>query len=156
MNRGFDMKTPGRKGFVLGLAVCASLAGVVSTGAQAQEPKLSPEAFEKTKTLYFQRCAGCHGVLRKGATGKSLLPKETKKLGQKRLEKIITIGTEGGMNNFDDIFSKEQIADLATYIQLEPPVPAELSLAEMKISVKIWSTISANFSNRWFEIFQLF
>lgn len=132
------MKTLGRKSFVLGLAVCASLAGVVSTGAQAQEPKLSPEAFEKTKTLYFQRCAGCHGVLRKGATGKNLEPKASKKLGQKRLEKIIAIGTEGGMNNFDDIFTKEQIADLATYIQMEPPVPAELSMAEMKKSVKIF------------------
>ncbi len=132
------MKTPGRKGFVLGLAVSASLFGAVTTGAQAQDPKLSPEAFEKSKTLYFQRCAGCHGVLRKGATGKSLLPKETRKLGQKRLEKIITIGTEGGMNNFDDIFSKEQIADLSTYIQMEPPVPAELSMAEMKKSVKIF------------------
>lgn len=122
---------------MLGLAASAFIAGG-SSGAIAAEPTLSPEAFEKTKTLYFQRCAGCHGVLRKGATGKSLLPKETQKLGQKRLEKIITIGTEGGMNNFDDIFTKEQIADLSTYIQMEPPVPAELSMAEMKKSVKIY------------------
>ncbi len=109
-----------------------------STSASAAEPTLSKERFEHAKTLYFQRCAGCHGVLRKGATGKNLEPEETKKLGQKRLEKIITIGTEGGMNNFDDLFSKEEIADLATYIQMDVPPPAEMSLADMK---KRWKTL---------------
>ncbi|HXK54414.1 MAG TPA: cytochrome c, partial [Hyphomicrobiales bacterium] len=90
-------------GAVLGLALGSALvAGAVST-ASAQEPKLSEEAFEHSKTLYFQRCAGCHGALRKGATGKNLEPKNTRKLGQERLEKIITLGTEGGMNNFDDV-----------------------------------------------------
>ncbi len=132
------MIRPVRSGFVLGLVVSASLFGVASTGAQAQEPKLSEEAFEKSKTIYFQRCAGCHGVLRKGATGKSLQPKETRKLGQKRLEKIITIGTEGGMNNFDDVMSKEEIKDIAAYIQLEPPVPPEMSLAMMKERRKVY------------------
>lgn len=132
------MKRPVRTGFVLGLAVCASLLGAVTTKAQAQEPKLSDEAFEKSKTIYFQRCAGCHGVLRKGATGGSLLPKETRKLGQARLEKIITIGTEGGMNNFDDVLTKEEIRDISTYIQLEPPVPPEMSLAMMKDRRKVY------------------
>jgi nitrite reductase (NO-forming)/hydroxylamine reductase len=40
------------------------------------------------------------------------------------------------MNNFDDIFSKEEISLLATYIQLEPPVPPEMSLAMMKEATK--------------------
>ena len=118
-----------------------ALAGFAYIGlpgsALSAEPTLSEADFEEAKTLYFQRCAGCHGVLRKGATGKGLLPKETIKLGQKRLEKIITLGTEGGMNNFDDLFSKEQIAKLATYIQMDVPAPAELGLAEMK---KRWKT----------------
>lgn len=122
---------------MLGLAAGALVTGV-ATKALAEEPKLSEEAFEKSKVLYFQRCAGCHGVLRKGATGKSLLPKETRKLGQKRLEKIITIGTEGGMNNFDDIMTKEEIRDISTYIQLEPPVPPEMSLAMMKERRKVY------------------
>ena len=52
--------------------------------------------------------------------------------GQERLEKIITLGTEGGMNNFDDIFSKEDISLLATYIQIDPPVPPEMPLSLMK------------------------
>ncbi|VAW40223.1 Nitrite reductase [hydrothermal vent metagenome] len=104
----------------------------MSTSVIASEVALSKADFDKAKSMYFQRCAGCHGVLRKGATGTSLMPKDTIEKGQARLEKIITLGTEGGMNNFDDIFSKEEISLLATYIQLEPPVPPEMPLSLMK------------------------
>ena len=124
-------------GTMLGLVAGAAMTFGAVTGARAEGPTMSPEKFEATKALFFQRCAGCHGVLRKGATGKNLEPKNTRKLGQERLEKIITLGTEGGMNNFDDIFTKEQIADLATYIQMEPPVPPEMSLALMKERTKV-------------------
>jgi nitrite reductase (NO-forming)/hydroxylamine reductase len=103
-----------------------------SAFAQNEAPPITDEEFETAKSLYFQRCAGCHGVLRKGATGKSLEPEKTLEKGTDRLQKIITYGTEGGMNNFDDIFSKEQINLLARYIQHEPPVPPEMSLALMK------------------------
>ena len=117
--------------YTTGLA-CLSMLFSISSVVHAAEPSLSKEKFEASKTLYFQRCAGCHGVLRKGATGKSLEPEKMREKGQKRLEKIIALGTEKGMNNFDDIFTKEQIKDMATYIQLEPPVPPEMSLALMK------------------------
>ncbi len=100
--------------------------------AQNEPPPITDEEFETAKSLYFQRCAGCHGVLRKGATGKSLEPKNTLEKGTERLEKIITWGTEGGMNNFDDIFSKEELNLLARYIQHEPPVPPEMSIELMK------------------------
>ncbi len=106
--------------------------------AKMAEPEMSEADFEKSKTLYFQRCAGCHGVLRKGATGKSLEPKETQKLGQKRLERIIKFGTEGGMNNFDDIMSDADIKMLATYIQKTPPKPPEMSLTLMKERRKVY------------------
>ncbi|MCP5205956.1 MAG: c-type cytochrome [Hahellaceae bacterium] len=122
------------------LAAAVTFATAAFTGsafaATANQPTMSEADFEHAKTMYFQRCAGCHGVLRKGATGKNLEPKETLKKGQSRLEKIIAYGTEGGMNNFDDIFSKEEISQLATYIQMEPPVPPEMSLAMMKEHTK--------------------
>ena len=121
-------------GLAAGAAMLAGAAGV----ARAEEPKLSPEQFEQAKTLYFQRCAGCHGVLRKGATGKNLEPKNTRKLGTKKLTRIITEGTDGGMNPFSDIFSKDQIELLAKYIQLEPPKPPEMSLAMMKKATKVF------------------
>ena len=115
----------------LGMAVGLAASGV-AVNVSAAEPTLSEADFEQAKTIYFQRCAGCHGTLRKGATGKNLEPKNTKKLGQERLEKIIQYGTEGGMNNFDDILSKDEIKKMATYIQMEAPIPPEMSLALMK------------------------
>ena len=115
----------------LGLAI-GMAAGGISMSVSAAEPTLSEADFDKAKLQYFQRCAGCHGTLRKGATGKNLEPKNTLKKGQKRLEKIIALGTEGGMNNFDDLFSKDEIANLATYIQMTPPVPPEMSLEQMR------------------------
>src|SRR5210317_1678735 len=91
-------------------AACIGLATTtgVSFAAKKKFEPLNEAEFEQAKSMYFQRCAGCHGVLRKGATGKSLLPepnkakksKGTLKLGTKRLAKIIKLGTEGGMNNF--------------------------------------------------------
>ncbi len=121
----------------LGLAMGLALTGA-GTNAVAEEPTLSPEAFEASKLLYFQRCAGCHGTLRKGATGKALTPDKTREKGTDRLVKIISYGTEGGMNNFDDVLSKEEIKNMATYIQMEPPIPPEMSLAQMKERQKIY------------------
>ncbi len=114
----------------------ASLGSSTAAFAAAATPTLSEADFEKAKTMYFQHCAGCHGVLRKGATGKTLEPKSTLKLGQKRLEKIITNGTEGGMNNFNDIYTAKEIELLSTYIQMEPPVPPEMTLQMMKDRTK--------------------
>ena len=120
--------------------LAASALTVIPTAfaAKAKQPTMSEADYETAKSLYFQRCAGCHGVLRKGATGKSLEPKNTIKKGQKRLEKIIALGTEGGMNNFDDIMSKKEISMLATYIQIDPPKPPEMSLALMKERHKVY------------------
>ncbi len=124
-------------GAALSVAISVALSGIslqasAEAAKGAKAPEMSEAEFEKAKSMYFQRCAGCHGVLRKGATGKNLEPKNTLEKGQERLEKIITLGTEGGMNNFDDIFSKEEITLLAKYIQNEPPIPPEMPLALMK------------------------
>ena len=37
-------------------------------------PPMTQAEFDKARQVYFERCAGCHGVLRKGATGKPLTP----------------------------------------------------------------------------------
>ncbi|KAB2850926.1 MAG: nitrite reductase [Hyphomicrobiaceae bacterium] len=121
-------------GSVVGLAVGVAMA---TTGAAAQQPTLSKESRDAAKNVYFQRCAGCHGVLRKGATGKSLEPASTLKLGQSRLEKIIALGTDGGMVNFDDILSKDEIRDLATYIQTPPDTPPEWGMKDMLANWKL-------------------
>ena len=134
-----------------GMSILLSSAGFAFAQDKAAAPELSPEAYEHSKTIYFQQCAGCHGVLRKGATGKNLEPHWSKKdkdgnvteggtlkLGQERLEKIISLGTEGGMNNFSDIMTPEEIKWMATYIQMDPPKPPEMSLQQMKDSRKVY------------------
>ncbi|MCY1286389.1 Nitrite reductase [compost metagenome] len=120
------------------------------TSGNAGAPVMTAAEKETAKKIYFERCAGCHGVLRKGATGKNLEPHWEKtqengskleggtlSLGTKRLEKIITYGTEGGMVNYDDILTKEEINLMARYIQNPPDVPPEFSLKDMKDSWKL-------------------
>jgi nitrite reductase (NO-forming)/hydroxylamine reductase len=115
----------------------AALPFAIGTAFAADAPLLSPEAKAASGKLYFERCAGCHGMLRKGATGKNLEPANTAKLGSARLEKIMSYGTEGGMPNFDDILSKDEIRNMAAYIQMAPEAPPEWSLADMKGTWKL-------------------
>src|SRR5690606_41061833 len=66
-------------------AVDAASAKIVrSPGA----PDLTDAEFEKAKEIYFQRCAGCHGVLRKGATGKPLTPDITQERGDRKSTRL--------------------------------------------------------------------
>lgn len=37
-------------------------------------PAISEAEYKRSSQIFFERCAGCHGVLRKGATGKPLTP----------------------------------------------------------------------------------
>lgn len=106
----------------------------VGTAAFANQPTLTGDAKAASSKVYFERCAGCHGVLRKGATGKNLEPEPMVKLGQTRLEKILANGTEGGMPNFDDILTKDEIKNMATYIQMTPDIPPEFGMKDMKAS----------------------
>ena len=118
-------------------ALAMAVAGAFNVAVAADEPTLSPEAKAASAKVYFERCAGCHGILRKGATGKNLEPVNSKKLGQSRLEKIISYGTEGGMVNFDDILTKQEIADMSTYVQMTPDTPPEWGMKEMLASWKV-------------------
>ncbi|MEZ5838961.1 MAG: hypothetical protein R3D02_00480 [Hyphomicrobiales bacterium] len=42
------------------------------------------------------------------------------------------------MNNFSDIMTAEEIKWMATYIQMDPPKPPEMTLQQMKDSRKIY------------------
>lgn len=117
------------------LAMASGLAAAAAEPAAAGE--IAPEAREATKKIYFERCAGCHGVLRKGATGKNLEPAATQKLGQARLEKIVAYGTEGGMPNFDDILTKDEITNISKYIMQTPDAPPEWGMKELQNSWKV-------------------
>ncbi|MBS4097652.1 MAG: c-type cytochrome [Sulfuricella sp.] len=118
-------------------ALAMAIAGVFNVAVAADAPTLSAEAKAASAKLYFERCAGCHGILRKGATGKNLEPVNSQKLGQNRLEKIISYGTDGGMVNFDDILTKQEISDMATYVQMTPDTPPEWGMKDMMNSWKL-------------------
>src|SRR3546814_10086703 len=116
---------------------------------------MTDDGKEVAKQIYLERCAGCNGVRRKGATGKNLEPHWTQsqadgskaeggtlQLGTKRLENIIAYGTEGGMVNYDDILTEQEINLMARYIQQTPDVQPEFSLQDMKDSWKLLVPVS--------------
>lgn len=102
-------------------------------------PAMTTEEFDHAKTIFFQRCAGCHGVLRKGATGKPLTTDITRAKGTDYLKALITYGSPAGMPNWGtsgDLTDKE-IDVMARYLQHEPPQPPEFGMKEMKDSWKV-------------------
>ncbi len=103
-------------------------------------PELSVPEYEQATTLYFERCAGCHGVLRKGATGKPLTPDITREKGTDYLKALITYGSPGGMPNWGSSgeMSDQEIDVLARFLQQEPPAPPEFGMGDMKASWKVF------------------
>jgi nitrite reductase (NO-forming)/hydroxylamine reductase len=105
----------------------------------AGSPVLSEAEFKTATKLYFERCAGCHGVLRKGATGKPLTPDITTAKGTDYLKALITYGSPAGMPNWGtsgDLTAAE-IDIMARFLQQEPPAPPEFGMPEMMASWKV-------------------
>ena len=102
-------------------------------------PALTAEEFTRAKQIFFERCAGCHGVLRKGATGKPLTPDITLKRGTGYLKAFIGFGSPGGMPNFGSSgeMSDADVEIMAKYLQHEPPQPPEFGMKEMKETWKV-------------------
>ncbi len=102
-------------------------------------PPMTKAEFDKARNIYFQRCAGCHGVLRKGATGKPLTPDITLEKGTPYLETFIKYGSPAGMPNWGTSgeLTDEEVNLMARYIQQTPPQPPEFGLAEMKATWKV-------------------
>lgn len=97
-------------------------------------PDMTEEEFQRGTELYFQRCAGCHGVLRKGATGKPLTPDITQARGEVFLNAFITYGSPAGMPNWGTSgdLTEEEVDIMTRYIMHEPPMPPEHGKPEME------------------------
>lgn len=110
-----------------------------SVSMDPEAPQLSKEEFEEAKKIFFERCAGCHGVLRKGATGKPLTPDITRGKGTEYLKALINYGSPAGMPNWGTSgeLTPLQIDTLARYLQHEPPEPPEYGLPKMKETWKV-------------------
>jgi len=98
---------------------------VVSMNPKA--PAMTVVEFDAARKIYFERCAGCHGVLRKGATGKPLTTDKTIPNGTEYLKIFIKYGSPGGMPNWGTSgeLTDEQVDLMARYVQHEPPTPPE-------------------------------
>jgi nitrite reductase (NO-forming)/hydroxylamine reductase len=108
-------------------------------GMKPDDPIMTGDEFQQANKIYFERCAGCHGVLRKGATGKPLTTDLTRANGFEYLTGFITYGSAAGMPNWgtSGALSEKQIAIMAKYLLLEPPAPPEWGMPEMRGSWKI-------------------
>ncbi len=102
-------------------------------------PKMTKAEFAEAKEIFFQRCAGCHGVLRKGATGKPLTTDMTRALGTDYLKAMITYGSPAGMPNWGTSgdLTEAKVDLMARYLQHEPPMPPEFGLPDMKGTWKV-------------------
>jgi nitrite reductase (NO-forming)/hydroxylamine reductase len=102
-------------------------------------PPMSKPEFARATQIFFERCAGCHGVLRKGATGKPLTPDLTRAKGTAYLEALINFGSPAGMPNWGSSgeMSKEEVNIMARFLQHEPPNPPEFGMKEMRETWKV-------------------
>lgn len=102
-------------------------------------PQMTKDEFAFATKIYFERCAGCHGVLRKGATGKPLTTDITREKGTDYLKTLITYGSPAGMPNWGTSgdFSAAEIDALARFLQHDPPEPPQWGMKEMKASWKV-------------------
>ncbi|MDX1554811.1 MAG: c-type cytochrome, partial [Xanthomonadales bacterium] len=108
----------------------------------SEGPPMTQDEFDMATEVYFQRCAGCHGVLRKGATGKPLTVDITREKGTDYLKALITYGSPAGMPNWGTSgdLTEEQVDVMARFLQHEPPAPPEWGMPEMRGS---WSLMVA-------------
>jgi nitrite reductase (NO-forming)/hydroxylamine reductase len=116
------------------------LAGVeMHQDVNPKAPPMSKAEFGKARQIYFERCAGCHGVLRKGATGKPLTPDITLDKGTEYLKVFIKFGSPAGMPNWGTSgeLTDDEVDLMARYIQQTPPQPPEYGMPEMKATWKV-------------------
>jgi len=102
-------------------------------------PPMTKAEFDKARQIYFERCAGCHGVLRKGATGKPLTTDKTLAAGTDYLKVFIKYGSPAGMPNWGTSgeLSDDEVDLMARYVQQTPPQPPEFGLKDMKATWKV-------------------
>ena len=108
-------------------------------GRKPGDPVMTPSEYQNANTMYFERCAGCHGVLRKGATGKALTADITRELGFDHLRDFITYGSPAGMPNWgtSGSLTEDEVDMMARYLLLDAAAPPEFGMPEMLASWKV-------------------
>lgn len=111
----------------------------VDMNLHPEGPEITAAEWAKSTEIYFERCAGCHGVLRKGATGKPLTPDVTLPRGTEYLKALINFGTPAGMPNWgtSGTMTDADIDAMARYLQHYPSAPPEFGMNEMRATWKV-------------------
>lgn len=124
----------------------ATYIGQQTSPMVAATPVLLNEVeFEATKNVYFDRCAGCHGLYRTGATGPEIGEARSIEIGTDGLAAMIRHGTPGGMPNFGTagILTEDEITKLAAYLQLPPPEAPPLEMPEIQASWELMVPVAS-------------
>jgi nitrite reductase (NO-forming)/hydroxylamine reductase len=129
--------TPAELNYQAGQSPLAGESMYQSTNPKA--PQMTQAEFETGRKVYFERCAGCHGVLRKGATGKPLTPDITLGKGTDYLKVFIGYGSPAGMPNWltSGEMDEKTVDVMARYIQQDPPQPPEFGMEQMRQTWKV-------------------
>ena len=132
-----EVVSPTELNYQAGSSPLADVPMYQSTNPKA--PKMTQAEFDRARQIYFERCAGCHGVLRKGATGKPLTPDITLAKGTDYLKVFIAYGSPAGMPNWQTSGEMDEatVDLMARYVQQDPPTPPEWSLADAKNTWKV-------------------
>jgi nitrite reductase (NO-forming) / hydroxylamine reductase len=129
--------------YMAGLPDHAAVSPAAPSGAAAGTTAgvaMADADYDWAKQVYFERCAGCHGTLRKGATGPALTPDLMDPKGVLALSAIIYNGTPRGMPDWgiQGFMTRAESDTMAEFLLVEPPQPPEMSLSEMTES---WNMI---------------
>ncbi len=129
--------TPAEMNYQAGASPLAGEAMYQSANPKA--PPMTQAEFDRARQVYFERCAGCHGVLRKGATGKALTPDITQGKGTDYLKVFIAYGSPAGMPNWltSGEMDEKTVDLMARYIQHDAPTPPEFGMEQMKATWKV-------------------
>ncbi|WBY03170.1 cytochrome D1 domain-containing protein [Ramlibacter tataouinensis] len=129
--------SPAESAYQAGTSPLAKEPMYQSTNPKA--PPMTQAEFDLGRKVYFERCAGCHGVLRKGATGKPLTPDVTLPKGTDYLKVFIGYGSPAGMPNWltSGEMDEKTVDVMARYIQQDPPQPPEFGMEQMKQTWKV-------------------
>ncbi|MBI3354497.1 MAG: cytochrome c, partial [Nitrospirae bacterium] len=110
-------------------AIVISIIGILSLDI-AIALALTDEEMNKAKGIFFNRCAGCHGTLRKGATGPEITDTKLKSKNYNTdiIKAFITNGTGGGMPGFVKmgLLTADEADLMARFVQVPPPIPPEM------------------------------
>ncbi len=123
--------------FSIGLLALSLVLG--ASVATAAKINLSEKDMEDAKYIYFDRCSGCHGALRKGATGPNITMEKMTEKSLEELEKTIYEGTDAGMPGWGRTgeLTQKESAIMAKFMQLPAPIPPEMGLKAMKETHKL-------------------